>query len=110
MLKDTHKCRLAPEGQKAVEGQKSQPLGAKATEGKPEGKPFIGPKRGSAVGSTGPFPVLLSSLTTYDKPLNFLQSRHPGEIRVVVWRANGITGCVIIAPLRGMVGGQNRLS
>lgn len=43
-------CSLAPEGQKAVEGQKAQPMGAKATEGKPEGKPFIGPKRGSAVG------------------------------------------------------------
>ena len=42
-------CRLAPEGQKAVEGQKSQPLGAKASEGKPEGKPAIGPKRGTAV-------------------------------------------------------------
>ncbi len=42
-------CRLAPEGQKAVEGQKSQPTGAKASEGKPEGKPAIGPKRGAAV-------------------------------------------------------------
>ncbi|CAL5229342.1 g12649 [Coccomyxa viridis] len=40
---------LAPEGQKAVEGQKSQPMGIKASEGKPEGKPAIGPKRGTAV-------------------------------------------------------------
>ena len=32
-----------------MEGQKSQPMGAKATEGKPEGKPAIGPKRGAAV-------------------------------------------------------------
>ena len=28
-------------------------MGAKATEGKPEGKPFIGPKRGSAVSTVG---------------------------------------------------------
>lgn len=41
--------RLAPEGDRAIEGQKSQPMGAKASEGKPEGKPAIGPKRGSAV-------------------------------------------------------------
>lgn len=44
-------CRLAPEGDRAIEGQKSQPLGAKASEGKPEGKPAVGPKRGAAVGT-----------------------------------------------------------
>ena len=66
VLRNTHKCRLAPEGQRAVEGQKAQPMGAKATEGKPEGKPFIGPKRGSAVGNTGPFPVLPSFPATHD--------------------------------------------
>ncbi len=32
-----------------MEGQKSQPMGIKASEGKPEGKPAIGPKRGTAV-------------------------------------------------------------
>ncbi|BDA50639.1 probable photosystem I reaction center subunit IV at C-terminar half [Coccomyxa sp. Obi] len=40
---------LAPEGDRAIEGQKSQPMGAKASEGKPEGKPAVGPKRGAAV-------------------------------------------------------------
>lgn len=40
--------RLAPEGDRAIAGQKSQPLGAKASEGKGD-KPTIGPKRGSAV-------------------------------------------------------------
>lgn len=43
--------RLAPEGDRAVAGQKSQPMGAKATEGKGD-KPAIGPKRGSAVSSS----------------------------------------------------------
>ncbi len=36
---------MAPEGDRAIEGQKSQPTGAKASEGKPEGKPAVGPKR-----------------------------------------------------------------
>lgn len=44
----TPEAGLAPEGDRAVAGQKSQPMGAKATEGKGD-KPAIGPKRGSAV-------------------------------------------------------------
>ena len=41
-----------------MEGQKSQPLGAKASEGKPEGKPAIGPKRGTAVRQHSPLTAL----------------------------------------------------
>lgn len=48
-------CRLAPEGDRAIEGQKSQPTGAKASEGKPEGKPAVGPKRGAAVSTLPAF-------------------------------------------------------
>ena len=40
-------CRLAPEGEKAIEGQKYQPTGAKASN--KEGKQPIGPTRGKYV-------------------------------------------------------------
>ena len=40
-------CRLAPEGEKAIEGQKAQPTGAKASN--KEGKQPIGPTRGKYV-------------------------------------------------------------
>lgn len=39
--------RLAPEGQRAVEGQKFQPTGAEAEKGAKG--PTVGPKRGSNV-------------------------------------------------------------
>ncbi len=40
-------CRLAPEGEKAIEGQKYQPTGAKASN--KEGKQPLGPTRGKYV-------------------------------------------------------------
>ena len=49
--------RLAPEGQRAIEGQKAQPTGAKAQEGA-KGGPQIGPKRGSNVRMQHPLSCL----------------------------------------------------
>lgn len=54
---------MAPEGDRAIEGQKSQPTGAKASEGKPEGKPAVGPKRGAAVSTYPSVPMHSGRLT-----------------------------------------------
>lgn len=45
-------CRAAPQGDKAVAGQKAQPRGAKASNEK--GEQPIGPKRGSNVSYCSP--------------------------------------------------------